>query len=250
MLRSLKAVLGYKTNALDGNLGLVHDFLIDDEAWTLRYLVVDTTGWWPGGKETLVSIAAFDGPPDWSSGRFPVLLTRDQVRKAPEIDPSQPVTRRQERKLAKYYRWPAYWLSPTTGMIMAIPVQPPVRRGRRRNGNGEARACRLRSAREIMKYHVDTLEGTVGRVSDLIFSDEDWSVRYLVVAGRPRLRGRKILVAPSWLTRVDRDQAAVATNLARRKIETGPPFDPSHPVSRKYEEKLYDYFGRPKYWAS
>jgi len=31
-------------------MGHLDDFIIDDETWTIRYVVVDTRNWWPGKK--------------------------------------------------------------------------------------------------------------------------------------------------------------------------------------------------------
>jgi len=44
-LRSARDVTGYYIAALDGDIGHVGDFLIDDRAWAIRYLVVDTRNW-------------------------------------------------------------------------------------------------------------------------------------------------------------------------------------------------------------
>jgi sporulation protein YlmC with PRC-barrel domain len=42
-LRSCRAVVGHQLDATDGRLGRVKDFMIDDKAWTIRNLVVDTS---------------------------------------------------------------------------------------------------------------------------------------------------------------------------------------------------------------
>lgn len=44
MLRSLKDIESYEVSATDGNIGKVSDFLFDDQHWTTRYLVTDTSG--------------------------------------------------------------------------------------------------------------------------------------------------------------------------------------------------------------
>jgi sporulation protein YlmC with PRC-barrel domain len=56
-LQAATAVLGYTVQAEDGEIGHVKDVLVDDKAWAIRYLVVDTRDWWPG-KRVLVS-------PEW-----------------------------------------------------------------------------------------------------------------------------------------------------------------------------------------
>lgn len=40
--------------ALDDDIGHVDDFIVDDATWAIRYIVVDTRGWWPG-KRALVA---------------------------------------------------------------------------------------------------------------------------------------------------------------------------------------------------
>ena len=44
MLRSLKKLEHYTVTATDGDIGSVANFLLDDERWTVRYLVVETGG--------------------------------------------------------------------------------------------------------------------------------------------------------------------------------------------------------------
>ena len=41
-LRSTDNVRGYEIQAIDGEIGHVEDFVIDDETWAIRYLVVAT----------------------------------------------------------------------------------------------------------------------------------------------------------------------------------------------------------------
>jgi hypothetical protein len=53
-LRSSKFVTGQKILATDGELGHVDDFIIDDETWAIRYLIIETGNWWEG-KKVLVS---------------------------------------------------------------------------------------------------------------------------------------------------------------------------------------------------
>ncbi|MDA3923836.1 MAG: PRC-barrel domain-containing protein [Kiritimatiellae bacterium] len=53
-LRSMQKVRGYHIQGSDGEIGHVDDFIIDDETWAIRYLVVDTKNWWRE-KKVLVS---------------------------------------------------------------------------------------------------------------------------------------------------------------------------------------------------
>jgi len=49
-LRSTKEVTGYQFGALDGEIGHVDDFIVDDETWAIRYLVVATKNWCLGKR--------------------------------------------------------------------------------------------------------------------------------------------------------------------------------------------------------
>ena len=41
-MRSTHAVSGYHIQAVDGEIGHVADFVIDDANWAIRYLIIDT----------------------------------------------------------------------------------------------------------------------------------------------------------------------------------------------------------------
>jgi sporulation protein YlmC with PRC-barrel domain len=53
-LQTATTVMGYAIRTEDGEIGHVKDVLVDDKAWAIRYLVVDTEHWW-AGKTVLVS---------------------------------------------------------------------------------------------------------------------------------------------------------------------------------------------------
>lgn len=40
----------YHLHATDGEIGHVEDFMVDDENWAIRFLVVATRNWLPGKK--------------------------------------------------------------------------------------------------------------------------------------------------------------------------------------------------------
>jgi sporulation protein YlmC with PRC-barrel domain len=106
-LRSLREVTGYSILAQDGEVGHVEDFVIDDEAWAVRYIVVDTRNWLPGRRVILAPhwFEAFD----WQSSKAIVELSRQTVKESPHYDPDQPVNRDYEGHLYDYYGRPAYW---------------------------------------------------------------------------------------------------------------------------------------------
>ncbi|MDP9310826.1 MAG: PRC-barrel domain-containing protein [Chloroflexota bacterium] len=106
-LRSTEEVIGYTIQARDGDIGQVDDFLVDDETWTLRYMVVDAGSWW-SGKKVLVA-PEWIGTISWERSSVVVDLTREMIKGAPVFDPYTPVSRNYEAQLYEYYGRPAYW---------------------------------------------------------------------------------------------------------------------------------------------
>ncbi|NQV41786.1 MAG: PRC-barrel domain-containing protein [Candidatus Marinimicrobia bacterium] len=107
-LRSLNEVKGYNIQATDGHIGHVENLILDDETWTIRYLVVDTRNWLPG-KRVLVS-PSWAEKIDWAKNTVDVNMSRDQIKNSPDYDDSKLMTRKFENSLFKYYGVPGYWL--------------------------------------------------------------------------------------------------------------------------------------------
>jgi hypothetical protein len=106
-LRSTHDVSGHHVEASDGEIGHVEDFLIDDETWVIRYLIVDTKDWLPG-KRVLISPKWIERV-SWSEKQVVVDLTREAIQQAPEYTDSPPLTRDQEIALHRHYKRPGYW---------------------------------------------------------------------------------------------------------------------------------------------
>jgi hypothetical protein len=101
---------------------------------------------------------------------------------------------------------------------------------------------------EVTGYHIEATDDRIGHVYDFIIDDESWTIRYLVVDTGKWLGGKKVLLAPGWINRIDWQERQVKVFLTHGQIEKSPDFDPSRPVNREYEVKLYDFYGRPHYW--
>jgi len=117
-LRSAKDVTGYHIEATDGAIGHVKDFLVDDETWEVRYMVVATANWWPG-KSVLIS-PAWATRISWLDRKVYVGMTREAIRTSPEWNPTQQVAAAYEQELYRHYAGLPGWvgrdrsLEPTT----------------------------------------------------------------------------------------------------------------------------------------
>jgi hypothetical protein len=106
-LRSSEAVTGYNIEASDGEIGHLAGFVVDDEAWAIRYIEVATRNWWPG-KKVLVSPAWIERV-SWTDSSVYVGLSRGSIKDGPEYVESAPITREYENRLYFHYGRPPYW---------------------------------------------------------------------------------------------------------------------------------------------
>ncbi len=109
-LRSVNEIAGfhsYQLQALDKSFGHVEQFIIDDRTWAICYLVAETGNWWPG-KRILLSPQWISWV-SWAESRVYLDLDRETIRRAPEYDPTQQITREYEEQLFQHYSREPYW---------------------------------------------------------------------------------------------------------------------------------------------
>jgi len=106
-LRSARDVTGDYIAARDGDIGHVEDFLVDDRAWALRYMVVDTRNWWPG-KRVVLSPEWIETV-SWSNSKVYVDLSQDAIKRAPAYDSTHPLQREDEGRLFEHHGRRKYW---------------------------------------------------------------------------------------------------------------------------------------------
>jgi hypothetical protein len=251
MLRSLKDLERYTVNATDGDLGTVVNFLLDDQHWVVRYLVVEAGGFLDGRRVLISPI--FFRQAEWLTHRFHLALTLDKVKHSPSVNVDKPVSRQHESAYYGYYGYPHYWggsglwgMGAYPGMLMAgrfneAPAQHPTRL------SGDVH---LRSARDVQGYHVQGNDEAIGHVADFVVDDETWAIRYLVIDTSNWWFGKKVLVAPHWASRVSWEDSKVYVDMSREQIKNSPEWDGTAAINREYEARLHDHYGRPAYWAS
>ena len=98
-------------------------------------------------------------------------------------------------------------------------------------------------------YHIEASDGEIGHVKDFIVDDETWAIRYLEVDTQNWWPGKKVLVSPQWIDNVSWPDSKVYVNLTRETIQNGPEWNASTPITREYENRLYDYYDRSPYWT-
>ncbi len=104
-LGGVAALVGFRVQAQDGEIGPVETVLADDADWSVRYLVVATHAWLPGKQVQLARWAV--SSVDWGDRRVNVNVTREEVRSAPAWDPLAMVDEIRLAQLHRHFGWPS-----------------------------------------------------------------------------------------------------------------------------------------------
>jgi hypothetical protein len=175
MERNISSIIGNSLEATNGIIGEVEDFYFDDEAWTVRYLIIKT-GSWLSSRKVLISPTALKDR-NWLNKIIPVNLTKEQLQNSPNIDTDQPVSRQQEVKLYRHYQWETYWGSGfygggSMGLNTHLPtidrkvLIEPDKDHKRSNDD-----VHLRSTGRMTDYHMHASDGEIGHLNDFIIDD-------------------------------------------------------------------------------
>ena len=249
MLRSLKDIEDYKVTATDGDIGSVSDFYFDDHHWTIRYLVVDTSGFWQAPSRVMISPVAFREA-QWTTQKFHLALTRDKVQKSPAFKEYDSPTHGEELDYYQYYNWPHYWgYSGIWGDWSTPVVMGKNTWTSPKAGNADKRP-HLRRVLNVIGSRIQGSDDEIGTVQDFIVDDETWTIRYIVIDVGNWWSGKSVILAPHWIDKISEKDDTVFVNLPRDKIKNSPEWKADQPVNREYETKLFDYYGRPTYWNS
>jgi uncharacterized protein YrrD len=258
MLRSMQDLEDYTIGATDGDIGEVKDFYFDDEAWVIRYLIVDT-GSWLSSRKVLISPLSIQHP-DWASHRLLVTVNREHVKNSPDIDTDKPVSRQHEMQYLTYYGYPYYWGGAdiwTAGIYPggdgltlggAEDKQASEERAKAERLQHQDDDPHLRSCKAIIGYHIKATDGEVGHVESLLINEDTWAVQYLVVNTSNWWMGHRVLIAPEWIDAVSWRDETVSLDLERAAVRTSPHYESSEQLNREREVALYDHYGRPGYW--
>ncbi len=107
----------------------------------------------------------------------------------------------------------------------------------------------LRIESILKGYAIQAKDGAIGTVSDILFDDRTWMVRWVVVDTGRWLPGRKVLIHPSSVGRPDAERREISLALTRQLIKESPSILQDQPVSRQMEYGLYDYYRWDPEWA-
>jgi hypothetical protein len=245
MLWIASELAGYAIEATDGRIGSAEDFLFDDRHWMVRWAVVDTGDWLPGRSVLLPPSQLVRADP--KQRVLKVALTRDQVEHSPDIASDPPVSRRHEELIYDYYGWAPYWHA---GFLAPGPMPALYAAGAKPRASAVAvreGEPSLRSTSDVMGYYVHARDGDIGHIADFLIDNDNWAIRYLVIDTRNWWPGKKVLVAPHWVSSISWPARTVRFDATRQRIKSSPDYDPAA-FDRGYEARLHAHYDMPTYW--
>ena len=184
MPHDLKALIGSSVAASDGEIGIVRNFLFDDQSWMVRYLVVDV-GSWLKRRDVVLPSTVLENP-DWANKTCCAHLTKDQVRNSPDVDTEKPVSRQQEIAMHDYFGPLASWVDSEFAM-------PPMPTGMKYPVH-TSEVLHLRSTSHMLGYQVWATDGEFGILEGFVTNDTSWHLDYLDVKSGDWLQNRSVLV--------------------------------------------------------
>jgi hypothetical protein len=238
----------FTIGAKDGIIGQVKDFYFDDDAWVIRYLVVETEAEPPRHRVLISPIAI--GEPNWSEKILPAALTCSQVKNSPDIDTDKPVSRQQEMGYLGYFGYGEYWGGGGLWGAGFYPDQ--LQAGLQKGGPASTGRTHddphLRSGNEIMRYYVHASDGDIGHVQGLLVEEKTWAIRYIIVNTSNWWLGHQVVIAPKWIAGVNWAESMVSVDLTRQAIKTAPAYDSEASIDREQEARIHTHYGRHGYW--
>lgn len=244
---------GFTVAASDGPIGAIKDFLFDDDTWKVRWLVVDT-GSWLFGRTVLVHASAL-GEPDSRRKELPVRLTKAQIEAGPNLTAHQPVSRQAENESYQYYGADRSWGYAGTGFSSPGLETPPHLNGGVKElepppaeGLPGESDPHLRSANEVVGYHLISGDEEIGRVRALVMDNTNWDIRYFEADTSNWWNGQKVLIAPVAIKKIEYMERQFLINITRSQVEASPRLDSIEVIDEAYERKLHGHYGWPGYW--
>ena len=251
MLFNASAIKGYAIAASDGDVGKVVDILFDDAGWQIRWVVVQTGGWFADRKVLLPTSAL--GHADQLAQQFSVKLTTQQVKDSPDVDTALPVSRQMEADLYGHYGWVPYWggslFMGTYGYAGGLdgfwtnePTSDERLRTEAINARRDSYDAHLRSVNALIGYHIHATDGAIGHIEDMLIEEGDWSIHYLLVDTHNWWQGKRVLISPRTVRDVAWTHSMVNLGVDRDSVRNSPTYDPEMTIDRDYEDQFNAYY--------
>ncbi len=245
MLDKVNDLKGFRMEALDGPIGTVAELYFDDRYWTVRYLVADTAAWL---KERQVLISPFAVTSVNREDRtISVSQALQQIERGPTLEAHKPVSRQFEKNYHDHFGWPTYWKGPCAwgSSLYVATARDQMDRSHKEEHFWDHH---LRSTKDVTGHHIQASDGEIGHVDDFVIDDESWTIRYFVVDTQIIWLGKKVLISPLWIDKIDWADRNVSVTETQDAVRNSPEYSEAFLLTRDYETRLHKHYTRLGYW--
>lgn len=239
MKRSLKNLKDFSVETKDGIKGEIRDFLFDEDTWIVRYIEADFGTVFRSKKILIPGI--YFGQPAWINKVFPVDLTREQIESSPVPDSDKPVSKKYEESLSRHYDYTLPWsymTSPTN-----IPYDPGQSfKSIEKIPSEKESDTSLRSFNEVKGYSIVTLDGSLGKLVDIIADDSEWQISFIITDTSWLPWSKSVILSVHWLKNISYLNREISLDLHTETIRNAPEYDEEYPFTSDFEEALFDYY--------
>lgn len=102
---------------------------------------------------------------------------------------------------------------------------------------------------DLINLSLEAKDGKIGHIKDLLFDDQHWTARFLVVNTGSWLVNRKVVISPIAIKETFNPESKhIPVDLTKEQIEAAPALGDTQPVSRQNEIDYLKHYGWPSYW--
>lgn len=239
MLASLTELRSYYVKGTDGEVGRIEDLCFRQDEWIVRYVVVNMEDL---GREALL-LSAYLGSCHRGTHTVSADIRREQVENTPSLDRTQPLTKRDEQELHELYGWPVYWweqeqeITPIDDLWGESAEEPPAAEEQQEEDEGP----QLQFASDLIEiYGIQSDDGEVGILQDMIVDDETWAISYLVV--NVPASGGRVLLATDYIQTMDLAARRIYVAVTREAIVNSPVVSSEQPLTPELQRSLREYY--------
>ncbi len=106
----------------------------------------------------------------------------------------------------------------------------------------------MQRSSDINGYTLRAKDGAIGTITDILFDDRHFGLRWVVVDTGSWLPGRRVLLPPTALGQPDPSKREYPVDLNLDEIKDAPGIETDQPVSRQLETDIYGFYGWDPYW--
>ncbi len=195
---TINSLHGFSMVATNGEAGKLKELYFDLKTWAIRYFVIETGNWF-SNKKVLITPQALLAT-DWANRKFPINITKEQIKSNLDIESEKPEACRRERKRHGPYAWGnyggkrSYAGNPPAAMNFAalVNIETVQRKDNATKHVGDDSP--LYSSEGLTGYFIHATDGEIGYAKDFIIDTVTWNIADVVIDTHSWVGGHKIAI--------------------------------------------------------